>query len=207
MKHIILLLILFFTFSCVTIPQSDLTTDESKIWINKVKNKYSIDPLENVYRFKNNGDIDIFIYGYKEPIKYILYKVENNIAFYYRILSVKNFVINNIPAFNLYNLDVVNNTYDLLDKQIDFASIKNFKDKDISIITAFEVRDNDLYIIVAKNENYTNKVNMWRENNGYIGMNTNWRPYNNANWYEYPLPTAEDLNLNVKYKINKLYDM
>ena len=64
MRLFLLIPISFFLFSCLTAPKIDLKNNDSKIWIDRIKNKTVADDYENIYRFDNKADLNIFIYGY-----------------------------------------------------------------------------------------------------------------------------------------------
>ena len=76
MKLFLLIPILFFLLSCLSIPKADLKDNNSKNWIENIKNKTVIDEYENIYRFNNKADLNVFTYGYySKAIKYKLFKI------------------------------------------------------------------------------------------------------------------------------------
>ena len=79
MKLFLLIPILFFLLSCLSIPKADLKDDNSKNWIENIKNKTVIDEYENIYRFNNKADMSVFAYGYySKAIKYKIFKIKKN---------------------------------------------------------------------------------------------------------------------------------
>ena len=58
------------------------------------------------------------------------------------------------------------------------------------------------YLHVSKNE-YLHENNQNLNKNGY-GKDLYWKPYNSANWNEYPIPTEDDIDWDNVFLLGKL---
>ena len=202
MKLFLLIPILFFLLSCLSIPKADLKDDNSKNWIENIKNKTVIDEYENIYRFNNKADMNVFAYGYySKAIKYKLFKIENDRAFYYTITSLKSYIMTVLPNFNLYEINSSKNLFNLLNQNKYFDN--NFKNKNIYIAIGLILKNNILYIAKNYSSAYKDKLNLWFENNGYF-KNEEWYPILNADWNSYPLPTEDDINWDNLYMLGEI---
>ena len=197
MKLFLLIPILFFLLSCLSIPKADLKDNNSKNWIENIKNKTVIDEYENIYRFNNKADMNVFAYGYySKAIKYKLFKIENDKAFYYTITSLKSYIMTVLPNFNLYEINSSKSLFNLLNQNKYFDN--NFKNKNIYIAIGLILKNNILYIAKNYSSAYKDKLNLWFDNNGYF-KNEKWYPILNADWNSYPLPTEDDINWDNLY--------
>lgn len=202
MKLFLLIPILFFLLSCLSIPKADLKDDNSKNWIENIKNKTVIDEYENIYRFNNKADMNVFAYGYySKAIKYKLFKIENDKAFYYTITSLKSYIMTVLPNFNLYEINSSKSLFNLLNQNKYFDN--NFKNKNIYIAIGLILKNNILYISKNYSSAYKDKLNLWFENNGYF-KNEKWYPILNADWNSYPLPTEDDINWDNLYMLGEI---
>lgn len=202
MKLFLLIPILFFLLSCLSIPKADLKDDNSKNWIENIKNKTVIDEYENIYRFNNKADMNVFAYGYySKAIKYKLFKIENDRAFYYTITSLKSYIMTVLPNFNLYEINSSKSLFNLLNQNKYFDN--NFKNKNIYIAIGLILKNNILYISKNYSSAYKDKLNLWFENNGYF-KNEEWYPILNADWNSYPLPTEDDINWDNLYMLGEI---
>lgn len=202
MKLFLLIPILFFLLSCLSIPKADLKDDNSKNWIENIKNKTVIDEYENIYRFNNKADMNVFAYGYySKAIKYKLFKIENDRAFYYTITSLKSYIMTVLPNFNLYEINSSKNLFNLLNQNKYFDN--NFKNKNIYIAIGLILKNNILYIAKNYSSAYKDKLNLWFENNGYF-KNEEWYPILNADWNSYPLPTEDDIDWDNLYMLGEI---
>lgn len=202
MKLFLLIPILFFLLSCLSIPKADLKDNNSKNWIENIKNKTVIDEYENIYRFNNKADMNVFAYGYySKAIKYKLFKIENDKAFYYTITSLKSYIMTVLPNFNLYEINSSKSLFNLLNQNKYFDN--NFKNKNIYIAIGLILKNNILYIAKNYSSAYKDKLNLWFENNGYF-KNEEWYPILNADWNSYPLPTEDDIDWDNLYMIGEI---
>lgn len=202
MKLFLLIPILFFLLSCLSIPKADLKDDNSKNWIENIKNKTVIDEYENIYRFNNKADMNVFAYGYySKAIKYKLFKIENDRAFYYTITSLKSYIMTVLPNFNLYEINSSKSLFNLLNQNKYFDN--NFKNKNIYIAIGLILKNNILYIAKNYSSAYKDKLNLWFENNGYF-KNEEWYPILNADWNSYPLPTEDDIDWDNLYMLGEI---
>lgn len=202
MKLFLLIPILFFLLSCLSIPKADLKDNNSKNWIENIKNKTVIDEYENIYRFNNKADMNVFAYGYySKAIKYKLFKIENDKAFYYTITSLKSYIMTVLPNFNLYEINSSKSLFNLLNQNKYFDN--NFKNKNIYIAIGLILKNNILYIAKNYSSAYKDKLNLWFENNGYF-KNEEWYPILNADWNSYPLPTEDDINWDNLYMLGEI---
>lgn len=202
MKLFLLIPILFFLLSCLSIPKADLKDNNSKNWIENIKNKTVIDEYENIYRFNNKADMNVFAYGYySKAIKYKLFKIENDKAFYYTITSLKSYIMTVLPNFNLYEINSSKNLFNLLNQNKYFDN--NFKNKNIYIAIGLILKNNILYIAKNYSSAYKDKLNLWFDNNGYF-KNEKWYPILNADWNSYPLPTEDDINWDNLYMLGEI---
>ena len=202
MKLFLLIPILFFLLSCLSIPKADLKDDNSQNWIENIKNKTVIDEYENIYRFNNKADMNVFAYGYySKAIKYKLFKIENDRAFYYTITSLKSYIMTVLPNFNLYEINSSKSLFNLLNQNKYFDN--NFKDKNIYIAIGLILKNNILYIAKNYSSAYKDKLNLWFENNGYF-KNEEWYPILNADWNSYPLPTEDDIDWDNLYMLGEI---
>ena len=202
MKLFLLIPILFFLLSCLSIPKADLKDNNSKNWIENIKNKTVIDEYENIYRFNNKADMNVFAYGYySKAIKYKLFKIENDKAFYYTITSLKSYIMTVLPNFNLYEINSSKSLFNLLNQNKYFDN--NFKNKNIYIAIGLILKNNILYIAKNYSSAYKDKLNLWFENNGY-SKNEEWYPILNADWNSYPLPTEDDIDWDNLYMLGEI---
>lgn len=202
MKLFLLIPILFFLLSCLSIPKADLKDDNSQNWIENIKNKTVIDEYENIYRFNNKADMNVFAYGYySKAIKYKLFKIENDRAFYYTITSLKSYIMTVLPNFNLYEINSSKSLFNLLNQNKYFDN--NFKNKNIYIAIGLILKNNILYIAKNYSSAYKDKLNLWFENNGYF-KNEEWYPILNADWNSYPLPTEDDIDWDNLYMLGEI---
>lgn len=202
MKLFLLIPILFFLLSCLSIPKADLKDNNSKNWIENIKNKTVIDEYENIYRFNNKADMNVFAYGYySKAIKYKLFKIENYKAFYYTITSLKSYIMTVLPNFNLYEINSSKSLFNLLNQNKYFDN--NFKNKNIYIAIGLILKNNILYIAKNYSSAYKDKLNLWFENNGYF-KNEEWYPILNADWNSYPLPTEDDIDWDNLYMLGEI---
>ncbi|TXJ58154.1 hypothetical protein [Brachyspira aalborgi] len=202
MKLFLLIPILFFLLSCLSIPKADLKDNNSKNWIENIKNKTVIDEYENIYRFNNKADMNVFAYGYySKAIKYKLFKIENDKAFYYTITSLKSYIMTVLPNFNLYEINSSKSLFNLLNQNKYFDN--NFKNKNIYIAIGLILKNNILYIAKNYSSAYKDKLNLWFDNNGYF-KNEKWYPILNADWNSYPLPTEDDINWDNLYMLGEI---
>ena len=202
MKLFLLIPILFFLLSCLSIPKADLKDDNSQNWIENIKNKTVIDEYENIYRFNNKADMNVFAYGYySKAIKYKLFKIENDRAFYYTITSLKSYIMTVLPNFNLYEINSSKSLFNLLNQNKYFDN--NFKNKNIYIAIGLILKNNILYIAKNYSSAYKDKLNLWFENNGYF-KNEEWYPISNADWNSYPLPTEDDIDWDNLYMLGEI---
>lgn len=202
MKLFLLIPILFFLLSCLSIPKADLKDNNSKNWIENIKNKTVIDEYENIYRFNNKADMNVFAYGYySKAIKYKLFKIENDRAFYYTITSLKSYIMTVLPNFNLYEINSSKSLFNLLNQNKYFDN--NFKNKNIYIAIGLILKNNILYIAKNYSSAYKDKLNLWFENNGYF-KNEEWYPISNADWNSYPLPTEDDIDWDNLYMLGEI---
>lgn len=202
MKLFLLIPILFFLLSCLSIPKADLKDNNSKNWIENIKNKTVIDEYENIYRFNNKADMNVFAYGYySKAIKYKLFKIENDKAFYYTITSLKSYIMTVLPNFNLYEINSSKSLFNLLNQNKYFDN--NFKNKNIYIAIGLILKNNILYIAKNYSSAYKDKLNLWFENNGYF-KNEEWYPILNTDWNSYPLPTEDDINWDNLYMLGEI---
>ena len=209
MRLFLLILILFFMSfflsSCSTIPKADLKNKDSKIfeiWIEKIKNKNIADDYENIYKFNNKANLNIFIYGYySAAIKYKLFEVENGKAFYYTETTLKNYIVSSMPNLNFYNITSFEKLYSPLKQIVYFGD--NFKNKKIYLVVGVELKDNILYMAKDYLTDYKKKLNLWLKNNGYLD-GKEWHPVSRADWNSYPLPTKDDLDWDNIYKIGEI---
>lgn len=202
MKLFLLIPILFFLLSCLSIPKADLKDDNSKNWIENIKNKTVIDEYENIYRFNNKADMNVFAYGYySKAIKYKLFKIENDKAFYYTITSLKSYIMTVLPNFNLYEINSSKSLFNLLNQNKYFDN--NFKNKNIYIAIGLILKNNILYIAKNYSSAYKDKLNLWFDNNGYF-KNEKWYPILNADWNSYPLPTEDDIDWDNLYMLGEI---
>lgn len=202
MKLFLLIPILFFLLSCLSIPKADLKDNNSKNWIENIKNKTVIDEYENIYRFNNKADMNVFAYGYySKAIKYKLFKIENDKAFYYTITSLKSYIMTVLPNFNLYEINSSKSLFNLLNQNKYFDN--NFKNKNIYIAIGLILKNNILYIAKNYSSAYKDKLNLWFDNNGYF-KNEKWYPILNADWNSYPLPTEDDIDWDNLYMLGEI---
>lgn len=202
MKLFLLIPILFFLLSCLSIPKADLKDNNSKNWIENIKNKTVIDEYENIYRFNNKADMNIFAYGYySKAIKYKLFIIENDKAFYYTITSLKSYIMTVLPNFNLYEINSSKSLFNLLNQNKYFDN--NFKNKNIYVAIGLILKNNILYIAKNYSSAYKDKLNLWFENNGYF-KNEEWYPILNADWNSYPLPTEDDIDWDNLYMLGEI---
>lgn len=202
MKLFLLIPILFFLLSCLSIPKADLKDNNSKNWIENIKNKTVIDEYENIYRFNNKADMNVFAYGYySKAIKYKLFRIENDKAFYYTITSLKSYIMTVLPNFNLYEINSSKSLFNLLNQNKYFDN--NFKNKNIYIAIGLILKNNILYIAKNYSSAYKDKLNLWFENNGYF-KNEEWYPISNADWNSYPLPTEDDIDWDNLYMLGEI---
>ena len=202
MKLFLLIPILFFLLSCLSIPKADLKDNNSKNWIENIKNKTVIDEYENIYRFNNKADLNVFAYGYySKAIKYKLFKIENDRAFYYTITSLKSYIMTVLPNFNLYEINSSKSLFNLLNQNKYFDN--NFKNKNIYIAIGLILKNNILYIAKNYSSAYKDKLNLWFENNGYF-KNEEWYPILNADWNSYPLPNEADIDWDNLYMLGEI---
>ena len=202
MKLFLLIPILFFLLSCLSIPKADLKDNNSKNWIENIKNKTVIDEYENIYRFNNKADMNVFAYGYySKAIKYKLIKIKNAKAFYYTITSLKSYIMTVLPNFNLYEINSSKSLFNLLNQNKYFDN--NFKNKNIYIAIGLILKNNILYIAKNYSSAYKDKLNLWFENNGYF-KNEEWYPILNADWNSYPLPTEDDIDWDNLYMLGEI---
>jgi len=179
-----------------------LKNNDSKIWIDRIKNKTVADDYENIYRFDSKADLNIFIYGYySTAIKYKLFEVEKERAFYYNKTTLKSYIIKTLPNLNFYEFDLLKKLYNPT-KQVAYFE-NNFKNKNIYVVIGLILKDNILYIAKDYSEDYKNKLNSWFENNGNFDGNE-WQPILSADWNSYPLPTKEDLDFENIYRIGEI---
>lgn len=203
MRLFLLIPISCFFFSCLTTPKIDLKNNDSKIWTENIKNKTVADDYENIYRFNDKADMNIFIYGYySTAIKYKLFEVENERAFYYNKTTLKSYIIKTLPNLNFYEFDLSKKLYNPT-KQVAYFE-NNFKNKNIYIVIGLILKDNILYIAKDYSEDYKNKLNSWIENNGNFD-GSEWNPILSADWNSYPVPTKEDLDWNNIYEIGEIF--
>lgn len=197
-----LLIPIFFLLSCLSIPKADLKDDNSKNWIENIKNKTVIDEYENIYRFNNKADMNVFAYGYySKAIKYKLFKIENDKAFYYTITSLKSYIMTVLPNFNLYEINSSKSLFNLLNQNKYFDN--NFKNKNIYVAIGLILKNNILYIAKNYSSAYKDKLNLWFDNNGYF-KNEEWYPILNADWNSYPLPTEDDIDWDNLYMLGEI---
>ena len=202
MKLFLLIPILFFLLSCLSIPKADLKDNNSKNWIENIKNKTVIDEYENIYRFNNKANMNVFAYGYySKAIKYKLFKIKNDRAFYYTITSLKSYIMTVLPNFNLYEINSSKSLFNLLNQNKYFDN--NFKNKNIYIAIGLILKNNILYIAKNYSSAYKDKLNLWFENNGYF-KNEKWYPILNADWNSYPLPTEADIDWDNLYMLGEI---
>ena len=203
MRLFLLIPISCFFFSCLTTPKIDLKNNDSKIWTENIKNKTVADDYENIYRFNDEADMNIFIYGYySTAIKYKLFEVENESAFYYNKTTLKSYIIKTLPNLNFYEFDLSKKLYNPT-KQVAYFE-NNFKNKNIYIVIGLILKNNILYIAKDYSEDYKNKLNSWIENNcNFDG--SEWNPILSADWNSYPVPTKDDLDWNNIYEIGEIF--
>ena len=83
----------FSLFSCATVPEIYLKTNNGSYWKELVKNKVASDSYQNIYRFDKNANMSLIVYGYKSKIKYTLFLMkEHNQAFYYKKFTLNTCV-------------------------------------------------------------------------------------------------------------------
>lgn len=203
MRLFLLIPIPCFFFSCLTTPKIDLKNNDSKIWTENIKNKTVADDYENIYRFNDKADMNIFIYGYySTAIKYKLFEVESERALYYNKTTLKSYIIKTLPNLNFYEFDLSKKLYNPT-KQVAYFE-NNFKNKNIYIVIGLILKDNILYIAKDYSEDYKNKLNSWIENNGNFD-GSEWNPILSADWNSYPVPTKDDLDWNNIYEIGEIF--
>ncbi|MEI0611741.1 hypothetical protein [Brachyspira pilosicoli] len=202
--YTLLLLTLFVISACTTLPKKNISNEAAQMWIEKSKNKIVMDNFQNIYRFDKHSNIDIIIYGYSNPTKYNLLKMsEKNKAVYYTKTKRQNFILSSLPRFNLYNLLETKKVYDPMYLTVDFNYNGNFKNNTIYRYKGFVIENGNLYIANDYNKYYMEKLENWLNKNGY-GKDSYWKPYNSANWNEYPIPTEDDINWDNVFLLGKL---
>lgn len=202
MRLFLLILISFFLLSCSSIPKIDLKNNDSKVWIEKIKNKKIVGDYENIYRFDKKANMNILIYGYySTAIKYKLFEAEKEIAYYYTKTTLKNYIISSLPSVNFYDVSSYKNLYNL-PKQIEYFG-NNFKNKNIYVVVGLALKDNILYMAKDYLSDYKNKLNLWIKKNGYFD-GSKWRPISSVDWNSYPLPTKDDLDWDNIYTIGEI---
>lgn len=202
--RLFLLLLLLYILSCSTVPEIYLN-DNVLYWKEYVSNKKSSDKYQNIYVFDNNCNIDLIIYGYKSKIKYKLFLMkEYNQAFYYKKYRLKNYIIESLPSFNLYQDTVKKNVYESLYKDFSYYISKNLPDTDIYLSIGLMVKDDNLYIAKNYGNDYRSRLYHWLIKNGY-GKGKEWIPSINADWTSYPVPTEHEIDWNTIEFIGKLF--
>lgn len=198
----ILFLLLCLSVSCLSTPKADLKDNNSKNWIENIKNKTVIDDYENIYRFNNKANMNIFAYGYySTAIKYKLFEIKNDRAFYYTITTLKSYIISALPNFNLYEINSSKKLFNPLNQNAYFDN--NFKNKNIYIAIGLILKNNILYIAKNYSSAYKDKLNLWFENNGYFN-DKEWYPISSVDWNSYPLPTEADIDWDNLYMLGEI---
>ncbi|WP_300721178.1 hypothetical protein, partial [uncultured Brachyspira sp.] len=202
MKLFILFPLFFSMLSCLTSPEIYLNNN-ALYWKDSVRNKIASDIYQNIYRFDENGNIDFFVYGYKTKIKYKLFLMkEANEAFYYKNSTLKNYIVESLPAFNLYRDALTKNNNNMLYVNNYFS--KDFKNRSIYLPIGLMVKDNNLYIAKSYGEDYKARLFHWLIKNGY-GSPKDWVPAINVNWLSYPIPIEHEIDWNSLEIIGQLY--
>lgn len=188
-----LLISALFLFSCSAAPKVYLRNGASKIWIENIKNKTVSDDYENIYKFNDKADMNIFVYGYySKAVKYKLFEAKEDRAFYYTITTFKSHIIT-----------VLINLYDINKKNYNLNGYFSFKNKNIYIAVGLILKDNILYMAKDYSADYKERLDLWLKNNGYF-YNDRWNPYSGADWDSYPLPTEADINWDNLYIIGEI---
>ena len=189
-----LMILSFSLFSCATVPEIYLKTNNGSYWKELVKNKVASDSYQNIYRFDKNANMSLIVYGYKSKIKYTLFLMkEHNQAFYYKKFTLKNYIIESLPSLNLYRDVTTKNAYTPLYLDFSFYFSSSFKDKSIYMPIGLMVEDNKLYIAKVYDSSYKDKLRYWLRKNGY-GRGREWIPAINADWSSYPIPTEHEID-------------
>lgn len=204
MKLSFLFPLFFMMLSCLSAPEIYLKTNNAQYWKDMVKNKMSYDIYQNIYKFNNNANMTLNVYGYKSPIKYSLFLMkEKNQAFYYKNTTLKSYIIESLPTFNLYQDTVKKNVYDRLYSELSYYISKNFPDRSIYLSIGLMVKDDVLYIARNYTLDYTNRLRHWMRKNGY-GRGGDWIPSVSADWESYPIPTEHEIDWDDIDVIGKL---
>lgn len=196
MRLFLLFPLLFSILSCLSAPEIYLKTNNAVYWKDMVKNKTASDTYQNIYRFNNKANMTLNVYGYKSPIKYTLFLMkENNQAFYYKNTTLKSYIVESLPTFNLYNDPVRKNVYNSLYSDLSYYITRKFPDIDIYLSIGLMVEDNILYIAKNYTSDYKDRLNHWMRKNGY-GSGAEWIPSVSADWESYPVPTEHEIDWN-----------
>ena len=191
-------LLFFLTFfmilSCLSSPEIYLSTKNANYWIENVRNKITVDSYENLYKFNDNADLTLSVYGYNKPIKYKLFLMkEKNQSFYYKNITLKNYIIESLPNLNLYSDMIKKNAFETLYLDSFYYVSKNFPDKSIYLSIGLMIENNILYLASHYNKEYEDRLNFWLRKNGY-GNGKDWTPSISANWESYPVPTEHEVD-------------
>ncbi|WP_300367219.1 hypothetical protein [Brachyspira sp.] len=202
MKLFLLFPLFLSILSCLTSPEIYLNNN-AVYWKKNVSNKIASDIYQNIYRFDENGDINFFVYGYKRKIKYKLFLMkEINEAFYYKNSTLKNYIVESLPAFNLYIDALTKNDNNTLYVNKHFS--RDFKNRSIYLPIGLMVKDDNLYIAKTYGNDYKTRLLHWLIKNGY-GSYKNWIPAINVNWASYPIPTEHEIDWNNLEIVGKLF--
>ena len=202
MKLFLLFPLFFYMLSCLTSPEIYLNNN-ALYWRDSVGGKTASDIYQNIYRFSENGDIDYFVYGYKNKIKYKLFLMkESNEAFYYKNSTLKNYIVESLPSFNLYKDALTKTDYNILYANDYFS--RSFKNRSIYLPIGLMVKDGDLYIAKTYGEDYKSRLFHWLIKNGY-GYGKDWIAAINVDWSSYPIPMEHEIDWNNLELIGKLF--
>ena len=186
--------LLFLVISCASTPEIYLKTNNAYYWKELIKNKVASDDYQNIYRFDEKANMTLTVYGYKSKIKYTLFLMkEHNQAFYYKNFTLKNYIIESLPSFNLYEDAVTKNDYSILYLDYSYYFSKNFPDRSIYLPIGLMIEDNNLYITKSYDAGYMDRLSHWLMKNGY-GKGKEWIPAVNADWESYPVPTEHEID-------------
>ncbi|MDA0033757.1 hypothetical protein OFR41_01165 [Brachyspira hyodysenteriae] len=203
MKLFLLSPLFFFMLSCLTVPEIYLNNNVI-YWREYVANKSASDIYQNIYRFDKNADMDYIVYGYKSKIKYKLFLMkESNEAFYYKNVTLKTYIIESLPSFNLYEDALNKKDYSTLYMN-NYFNRTTFSDTSIYLPIGLAFKDGNLYIAKTYGEDYKDRLSHWLRKNGY-GIGKEWIPAINVDWNSYPVPTEHEIDWNELEIIGKLF--
>ncbi|MCZ9948287.1 hypothetical protein [Brachyspira hyodysenteriae] len=171
--------------SCLTVPEIYLNNNVI-YWREYVANK-SASPIfiKTFIDLIKNADMDYIAYGYKSKIKYKLFLMkESNEAFYYKNVTLKTYIIESLPSFNLYEDALNKKDYSTLYMN-NYFNRTTFSDTSIYLPIGLAFKYGNLYIAKTYGEDYKDRLSHWLRISGY-GTGKEWKCFGkNVDWNSY----------------------